>query len=80
MILDVDAGLVALCDYARPSIWTVIYCSFWGWWRVFLDRFWAIWHRVFPPELWGPYGPWSRLRPLADRVAGVVRRLAGRVK
>ena len=20
------------------------------------------WHRVFPPELWGPYGPWGRIR------------------
>jgi murein tripeptide amidase MpaA len=66
LIADVDAGLVALCVRARPGLLLVILC----WFRV---RFWAIWHRVFPPELWGPYGPWRRIVPVVGAmVAGIV--------
>jgi murein tripeptide amidase MpaA len=82
MIADIDAGLVALCAYARPSLLLVILCWLFGWWRRILDRFWAIWHRVFPPELWGPYGPWSRIVRIAarltDRIRAVVRGFGGR--
>lgn len=65
MILDVDAGLVALCAYARPKRIAIVIC----WIR---SRFWAIWHRVFPPELWGPYGPWTRTVGLAEEIANRV--------
>jgi murein tripeptide amidase MpaA len=75
MILDVDAGLVALCAYARPRRISYILC----WIR---SRFWAIWHRVFPPELWGPYGPWTRIvglaEEIADRVVTVIRQVTKR--
>jgi hypothetical protein len=80
LIADVDAGLIALADWARPSIWQVILCWLRRWW--IFDRFWAIWHRVFPPELWGPYGPWTRIvrfaENIAERVAAVVRGLRDR--
>ena len=78
MIADIDAGLIALCAYARPSFLRVILCwlrNTWWWWIRF--RFLAIWHRVFPPELWGPYGPWTGMIRLADRIMAVVRRIAG---
>jgi murein tripeptide amidase MpaA len=56
IIRDVDAGLVRLCLEAVPARrlprW---WCHLKRWLNV------AIWHRVFPPELWGPYGPWGRL-------------------
>lgn len=75
LIADVDAGLLALCSAARPTFFQRILCWILGWWRWILDRFWARWHRVFPPELWGPYGPWSRLvnvvKDLARRVTGM---------
>ena len=56
IILDVDAGLVRLCLAAVPRV------SIAAWWCRFRWLNEAIWHRVFPPELWGPYGPWERIR------------------
>ena len=47
LILDIDAGLVALCVHATPGRWAVILC----WMK---ERVWSLWHRVFKPELWGP--------------------------
>ena len=71
LIADVDAGLVALCARATPSRLWVFLC----WIRA---RLWVVWHRVFAPELWGPYGPWGRvLRKGRDLVASVVRRFGG---
>ena len=63
IILDVDAGLVRLClsavpTFSRPSWW----CKLKQWWNE------AIWHRVFPPELWGPYGPWGRIRRVFELI------------
>ena len=63
IILDVDAGLVRFCLDAAPAF------TFFNWWC--LLKKWAneaIWHRVFPPELWGPYGPWERIRNVAESV------------
>lgn len=74
-IADIDAGLLALADWARPTIWQVIFCWFYRWLPI--DREWMRWHRVFPPELWGPYGPWTRIVRVVEtavqRVADVVR-------
>jgi len=56
IIRDVDAGLVAFCLNARPGWLWVTWCHILTW---LSDR---VWHRLFPPELWGPYGPWTRLR------------------
>jgi murein tripeptide amidase MpaA len=59
LILDVDAGLVRFCLDAAPprtGLWVLID---WCWWK---DHFFAEWKRVFPPDLWGPYGPWTRIR------------------
>ncbi len=82
LIADVDAGLIALADYARPSLFLVIFCRFIHWWWPIRDRFRAIWHRVFPPELWGPYGPWARIvrrgEQIADRIVAAVRGFKGR--
>ena len=65
MIGDVDGGLVALCLHARPSpIWTIL-CAIRHW-------LYSLWHRVLPPELWGPYGPWTRIQAVAERVAEVI--------
>ncbi|HEY6233092.1 MAG TPA: M14 family metallopeptidase [Pyrinomonadaceae bacterium] len=63
IILDVDAGLVRLCLRAVPAV------SMPSWW-CHLSHWWseAIWHRVFPPELWGPYGPWERVRRLVESI------------
>jgi murein tripeptide amidase MpaA len=63
IILDVDAGLVRLCLRALPAL------SLPSWW-CHLSRWWneAIWHRVFPPELWGPYGPWERVRRAVESI------------
>jgi hypothetical protein len=63
IILDVDAGLVRLCLRAlplvpRPTWW----CQLLKW----LNE--AIWHKVWPWELWGPYGPWGRLRLAVEGV------------
>lgn len=64
IILDVDAGLVRFCLRAVPAVslpsW---FCQLSHWWNE------AIWHRVFPPELWGPYGPWGRIRRLVEAIA-----------
>jgi murein tripeptide amidase MpaA len=54
VIMDVDAGLVRFCLVALPPP------------RGPADRrgpwfYEAIWKRVFPPDLWGPYGPWDRI-------------------
>jgi murein tripeptide amidase MpaA len=78
IILDIDAGLVRFCLGAVPR-WSIRiwWCWFWHW----LNE--AIWHRVLPPELWGPYGSWGRIistvesifRPVA---APMVRRFRGR--
>jgi murein tripeptide amidase MpaA len=78
MIADIDAGLINLCLYARPSRLFVILCRFWHW--PFRDR--AIWHRVSPPDLWGPYGPWNRVVRAAEqtveRIVALVRGFTGR--
>ena len=74
MIADIDAGLLALCAAARPTFLQRILCSWRGWWWRFRDWFWARWHRVFPPELWGPYGPWSRV---VNVVKGIVNKITG---
>jgi murein tripeptide amidase MpaA len=56
IILDVDAGLVRFCLKAVPTLSPATWlCRAQRW----LNE--AIWHRVFPPELWGPYGPWGRI-------------------
>jgi len=82
MIADVDAGLLALCSYARPSLLQQILCIIRDWWHWILLPFWARWHRVFPPELWGPYGPWTRIvktaELIADRVIEAIRGRGGR--
>jgi murein tripeptide amidase MpaA len=81
LIEDVDAGLIALCQHATPSLLMVIFCRFKDW---FKKRFWVLWHRVFPPELWGPYGPWSwigrRIGSVIRRVAKIVASFIGRGK
>lgn len=56
IILDVDAGLVAFCLDAAPKIKRYFH---WCWWRDLL--YWVFWRRLFPPEIWGPYGPWGQL-------------------
>ena len=76
LIADVDAGLLALCSAARPTLFQRIVCWIRWWWGWLLDRFWARWHRVFPPELWGPYGPWTRV---INVVKGVVARVIGMI-
>jgi murein tripeptide amidase MpaA len=69
IIRDIDAGLVRFCLLAVPRL------SMPTWWcrlrRSFND---AIWHRVFPPELWGPYGPWGRVINAVERVLGPIIR------
>jgi hypothetical protein len=75
LIADVDAGLLSLCSAARPTLFERIVCWVRCWWDWLLDRFWARWHRVFPPELWGPYGPWTRV---INVVKGIVGRVVGR--
>jgi len=62
IIKDVDAGLVRFCLEALPT-YTL------PWWRCHLKKFYYdIWHRVFPPELWGPYGPWERVRRVIESI------------
>ncbi|HLF41979.1 MAG TPA: M14 family metallopeptidase [Acidimicrobiia bacterium] len=68
IILDVDAGLVRFCRNAVPTF----YWFRWCWWKAWL---WAIWKKVFPPELWGPYGPWSLIKRVLDRAIAPVIRL-----
>lgn len=72
LIADIDAGLLALCAYARPGRFAVILC----WIR---NRFWAILHRVFPPELWGPYGPWDRIVQVFREIPKLISRVIGRM-
>jgi murein tripeptide amidase MpaA len=72
LIEDIDAGLVALCKHATPSILMVIFCRLKDWLK---KRFWVLWHRVFPPELWGPYGPWGRIRRIVTSVLGAVTKV-----
>jgi murein tripeptide amidase MpaA len=69
IILDVDAGLVSLCLAVLPRFPSPR-------WFCYLKRWLTegIWHRVFPPELWGPYGPWGRIKEI---VASLVRRILG---
>jgi murein tripeptide amidase MpaA len=79
IILDVDAGLVRFClDAAPKSRWLHLFD--WCWWK---DRFWAIWKRLFPPDLWGPYGPWTRIWMVilarVHAVVAAVRGLLGRI-
>lgn len=74
IIKDVDAGLVALCLHARPSRVAMILCVVRAW-------LYRLWRRVRPPELWGPYGPWGRLRrAVAQVVSSVVRRAPALVR
>lgn len=66
IILDIDAGLVRFCLGALPTVSLPL-------WRCRLrDFYYAIWHRVFPPELWGPYGPWERVRNVAEKIFGPI--------
>lgn len=79
IILDVDAGLVRFCLGTTRRPWWVDLFD-WCWWK---NRFWAIWKRLFPPDLWGPYGPWTRiwrviLGPVRVAV-DAIRALLGRV-
>lgn len=67
IIKEIDAGLVTLCLSAVPRF------SFPSWFCDFGVRFYeAIWKRVLPPELWGPYGPWGRVRQAFQAVLYVV--------
>jgi len=63
IITDVDAGLVRFCLRAIPRF------SLASWWCRVLRWFnEAIWHRVLPPELWGPYGPWGRIQRVLESI------------
>ena len=70
IILDVDAGLVRLCLAALPRVPRP---TWWCYLKRWLNE--SIWHKVFPPELWGPYGPWGRLRSIVEPL---LRRILGR--
>lgn len=65
LIEDIDAGLVALCDHAKPGWFATIWC----WIK---HHFWAIWKRLWPWELWGPYGPWNRIVQVIQTVVSAV--------
>jgi hypothetical protein len=67
IILDVDAGLINLCEYATPSWIWVFLCGLFPWLSPFTDRFLTFWRRLFPPEIWGPYGPWERIARQLER-------------
>jgi murein tripeptide amidase MpaA len=71
IIADIDAGLLALAAYEIPRPWVIMWCRIRGWICE------AIWHRVLPPELWGPYGLWTgltRLMPgVLSRVTDLLR-------
>lgn len=60
LILDVDAGLLAMCRDVVPRFHFV--------WCVIRDRLYVRWKRLFPPDLWGPYGPWGRIRQVLSRL------------
>jgi murein tripeptide amidase MpaA len=67
IILDVDAGLVRFCLGAiSPYPYLFSFC----WWR----HFWfERWRRVSLPELWGPYGPWTRItKEIQSRLSAIV--------
>lgn len=69
IILDVDAGLVRFClDVAPSAKWPWVLFD-WCWWK---DHFFAVWKRLFPPDLWGPYGPWARVQQLIMTVINLV--------
>lgn len=68
IILDVDAGLVKFC---LGAISKYAYLFSPCWWR---EHQYAIWHRVFPPELWGPYGPWGRISEEVESVVATVEK------
>ncbi len=65
IILDVDAGLVRFCREGAGTYNPFKWC-FW--------REWRIWKRLFPPDLWGPYGPWSKI---LDRLAPIIKVVVG---
>ena len=70
---------MALADWACPSWWQVFLCWLSHWWRR-IGRFYLRWKRLFPPDLWGPYGPWSRVVRVLERTIGrAVDLLRGRV-
>lgn len=74
LIADVDAGLLALASAARPTRLQVLLCRL----RAILDRLLHFWRRLFPWEIWGPYGPWGRrIREILDRVATLPGRVGG---
>ena len=53
IIKDMSAGLVQFClDAVPPRRWPWFICIIGQWWLAF-------WRRLFPWELWGPYGPWK---------------------
>ena len=72
MIADIDAGLLALADWACPTWLQVLICWIKQWIR---DHLWARWKKLWPKDLWGPYGPWTRVTRVLD---GVVRGRFGR--
>jgi hypothetical protein len=73
IILDIDAGLVRFCSLAVPKR------SFWYWLCGIRRWFYEVlWHRVFPPELWGPYGPWERIRIVFVAIVGPIVRIFNR--
>jgi len=54
IIRDISAGLTQFCLDAVPRYWRPwIWCVIQRW-------LYVAWRRVFPPDLWGPYGPWGR--------------------
>ena len=65
MIADVDAGLLALTDWACPTWWQVLVCWIRQW---FHDHLWAPWKKLWPKDLWGPYGPWTRFVGVVEQV------------
>jgi murein tripeptide amidase MpaA len=67
IILDVDAGLVRFCRDAVPNYWIC-----WCWWK---NQFWVLWKRIFPPELWGPYGPWTLIKKILNPIVAPIIRL-----
>jgi len=55
IILDIDDGLINFC-LGAVSKYPYVFSR--CWWQ---QHHYEIWHKVFPPELWGPYGPWGRV-------------------
>ncbi len=73
IVLDVDAGLVRFCLGAAPKYPWVIFT--WCWWRWLYE---ATWRRLWPPDIWGPYGPWGRIKMVVSKVLGPILRVLGR--